>query len=208
MDTKDILYYSNYCKHSQNLLQFLVKNNLSDQMSFICIDRRKHDPKTGQVSIMLENGSQIILPPNVHSVPSLLLVKQSYSVIMGNEIISKFSSLVQNSNMDATGGNGEPIGVPLNSVIGTGTVQSEQYTFFNASVNDLSTKGKGGSARPLYNYVSANDDGYRIATPPDTYRPDKVSQNVTVDTLQQMRSEELTKLGANNRPAFIPPSII
>ena len=39
----DILYYSNYCKHSQKLINILTKNNMSDKISFICIDKRKKD---------------------------------------------------------------------------------------------------------------------------------------------------------------------
>lgn len=36
----DILYYSNYCKHSQKIIQNLSKTNLKDKISFICIDRK------------------------------------------------------------------------------------------------------------------------------------------------------------------------
>lgn len=195
----DILYYSNYCKHSQKILQFFVKNNLTEQLSFICIDNRKQDPNTGQINIYLENGTQILLPPNVHSVPSLLLVKESYSVVMGDAIMAKYQGTLQNKTNQATEGNGEPVGVSLNSV-SIGTVVSEQYTSYSASPQDLSTKGNS-TNRPLYNYVSANENGLSIPTPPDTYRPDKVSQNVTIDTLQQKRNEDI----GTKQPAFMPP---
>jgi hypothetical protein len=197
----DILYYSNYCKHSQKILQFFVKNNITDQISFICIDNRKQDPSTGQIYIILENGTQISLPPNVHSVPSLLLVKESYSVIMGDAIMSRFQTTLQNKNNHATEGNGEPMGVSLDSV-SIGTVVSEQYTLYSATPQELSTKG---TNRTLYNYVSANENGIAIPTPPDTYRPDKVSQNVTIDTLQQKRNEDIG--GMNKAPPFMPPSL-
>ena len=49
----DILYYSNYCKHSQRVVQTLVKGNLTDKISFICIDKRSRDPKTNQIFIHL-----------------------------------------------------------------------------------------------------------------------------------------------------------
>ena len=199
----DILYYSNYCKNSQKILQFFVKNNLTEQVSFICIDKRKQDPNTGQINVFLENGTQILLPPNVHSVPSLLLVKQSYSVIMGDAIMSKYQTTVQKNTNNATDGNGEPIGVSLDSV-SIGTIVSEQYTAYSASPEDLSTKGNSNN-RPIYNYVSANENGMSIATPPDTYRPDKVSQNVTIDTLQQKRNEDIG--GVVKAPPFMPPSL-
>ena len=46
----DILYYSNYCTHSQKVLQTLVKGNLSDKVSFICIDKRQIDKQTNQTN--------------------------------------------------------------------------------------------------------------------------------------------------------------
>jgi len=196
----DILYYSNSCKHSKKILQFFVNNNLTNQLNFICLDKRKQDPKTGQIYIILENGTQILLPPNVHSVPALLLVKQNYNVVLGDDILARFQEKIKTQNQDATLGNGEPIGVALDSVR-IGTIISEQYTAYGASPEDLSTKGKTGN-RPLYNYVSANSEGNSINTPPDTYRPDKVSEGTTIDALQQMRNEEI---GATiQKPAFIP----
>jgi hypothetical protein len=58
------------------------------------------------------------------------------------------------------------------------------------SPDELSAKGKGGM-RQLYNYVSAFHDNMSIQTPPETYRPDKVSSE-TVEALQQMRSAEMS----------------
>jgi hypothetical protein len=91
----DILYYSNYCKHSQKIIKFFVQNNLNDQVSFISIDNRKYDNKTGQIYIILENGKQIVLPPNIHSVPSLLLVKNNYSVLIGEEIRARYINKIE-----------------------------------------------------------------------------------------------------------------
>jgi hypothetical protein len=112
----DILYYSNYCKHSQKIIQFLVKNQLNDKLNFICIDKRRRDPKTGQTQIVLENGNMIVLPPNIQSVPALLLVKQNYNVILGDNIIAKYQTTVETNQEVATHGQGEPMGVSLASV--------------------------------------------------------------------------------------------
>ena len=60
----DILYYSNYCTHSQKVLQTLVKGNMSDKLSFICIDKRQLDKRTNQTYIILENGGKVVLPPH------------------------------------------------------------------------------------------------------------------------------------------------
>jgi hypothetical protein len=184
----DILYYSNYCKHSQKLVQTLVKGNMADKLSFICIDKRVKDPKNNQSYIILENGSKVVLPPNIHSVPALLLIKQNYRVLLGDEIMQHMHPQLKQLNEKATGFHGEPSSFSLSNF---GTIVSEHYTDYNMSPDELSAKGKGAS-RQLFNYVSASDDIKFINTPPDNYRPDKLSNNVTIDSLQQQRLDEIS----------------
>jgi hypothetical protein len=188
----DILYYSNYCKHSQKVIQFLAKNNFTNKLNFICIDKRKRDPKTNQTYIELENGKSVILPPNIHNVPSLLLVKQNYRVILGDEIIGLFQPKVEEENNHATQREGEPSGYYLPSSNSGMNIVSEQFTYYNMTPEELSAKGKGGN-RQMYNYVLANDSPPVINTPPDTYRPDKLSNGISLDTLQQKRNEEISQ---------------
>ena len=49
----DILYYSNYCKHSKKLISTLTKNNMNDKISFICIDKRLKYQQTNQTFLLL-----------------------------------------------------------------------------------------------------------------------------------------------------------
>jgi hypothetical protein len=186
----DILYYSNYCKHSQRLVQTLVKGNLSNKISFICIDKRVRDPKNNQQYIVLENGSKVVMPPNIHSVPALLLIKQNYRLLMGDEIMQHLHPQIKQLNEVATNYNGEPISYTLGGSSGGSNIMSEQYTFYNMTPDELSAKGKG-TNRQMYNYVSASDDIKLINTPPDNYRPDKLSNNVTIESLQQQRLNEI-----------------
>jgi hypothetical protein len=81
---------------------------MSDKLSFICIDKRTLDKKTNQTYIVLENGSKVILPPNIHSVPALLLIKQSYRVLLGDEIMNHLHPQLKQLNATATGFHGEP----------------------------------------------------------------------------------------------------
>ena len=186
----DILYYSNYCKHSQRLVQTLVKGNLSNKISFVCIDKRVRDPKNNQQYIVLENGSKVVMPPNIHSVPALLLIKQNYRLLMGDEIMQHLHPQIKQLNEVATNYNGEPISYTLGGSSGGSNIMSEQYTFYNMTPDELSAKGKG-TNRQMYNYVSASDDIKLINTPPDNYRPDKLSNNVTIESLQQQRLNEI-----------------
>jgi hypothetical protein len=195
----DILYYSNYCKHSQRLVQTLVKGNLSNKISFVCIDKRVRDQKNNQQYIVLENGSKVVMPPNIHSVPALLLIKHNYRLLMGDEIMQHLHPQIKQLNEAATNYNGEPISYSLGGSSGGSNIMSEQYTYYNMTPDELSAKGKGNN-RQMYNYVSANDDIKLINTPPDSYRPDKLSNNVTVESLQQQR---LNEIETNKGPVYI-----
>jgi hypothetical protein len=195
----DILYYSNYCTHSQKVLQTLVKGNISDKLSFICIDKRQLDKRTNQTYIILENGGKVVLPPNVHSVPSLLLIKDNYRIIQGDDIIKFFHKDIKQQTNIATNFNGEPVSFQLGASSGGTNVMSEQYTLYNMSPDELSAKGTGGN-RQMYNYVSASNNINLIPTPDDTYKPDKVSNGVTIDSLQQKRMDDINQIMPNKQP--------
>lgn len=197
----DILYYSNYCKHSQKLIQTLVKANMSDKISFICIDKRTLDKKSNQTYITLENGGKVILPPNIQSVPSLLLIKHGYKVIVGDEIITHYHKTLKsvNTNTQHNRNAGEPSAFYLGKSSGGSNIMSEQYTMYNLTPEELSAKGVGGK-RQLYNYVPADDNLQFINTPEDNYQADKVSSNVTIDSLQQQRMDEIASVMPKQQP--------
>jgi len=199
----DIVYYSNYCKHSQKLLQYLAKHGLTTKINCINIDKRKRDPQTNQTYIYLEKGGSVLLPPNVHCVPSLLLVNEKFRVLIGQEIYSHLTPKVNVQNAIATNNNGEPQSFSIPSSQNGMNIQSEQYTMYNMSADELSAKGKGGM-RQMYNYVSAYHDNMTINTPPETYRPNKVSSE-TVEALEQVRNNDFAKSNAAVNPAM-PPS--
>lgn len=199
MNSKDILYYSNHCKHSEKILNYLVKNDIVKYLNCICVDKRQINQSNGNVNIILENGNSVMLPPNVHSVPSLLILKENYRVVMGDEILKKFNVQVKENNDIATQGNGEPMSFSL----GSKDVSSEVFSSFDATPEELSAKGQGGN-RPLYNYVSATGVTNTIQTPPDTYKPDKLSTDVTIESLNQSRNEQMKDLATPN--VFIPGS--
>jgi hypothetical protein len=188
----DTLYYSNFCKHSQSIIQFLVKANLAEKMNFLCIDKRRKDgPHT---VIVLENGKTVPMPPHVHSVPALVLGK-GYTVVYGEDIAKHYQSAAQGHGgaVQSVKAAIEPMGVSLATA--TSSFMSEPYTFYNLSAEELSSKGTGGR-RQMYNYVSASHTttGGAIPTPPETYRPDKVSKDVTVESLNSQREVFVPKV--------------
>jgi hypothetical protein len=164
---------------------------MSDKLNFICIDKRVKDAQNNQTYIVLENGKRVSMPPNLHSVPALLQVKKNYNIILGEDIIKYLKPNVQAQNQNATLTDGEPSGFHLQPSNMGMNIVSEQYTMYNMSADELSTKGKGGN-RQMYNYMPAMHDSQNsIPTPPDTYRPDKVASNVTIDVLEQKRQKDV-----------------
>ena len=65
---KDIIFYSNYCLHSNNLLNKISKNSIHNSILYICIDDKK-----------------IKIPKIVTRVPSLYLVKNK-NILIENQI--------------------------------------------------------------------------------------------------------------------------
>ena len=54
---KDILFYSNYCTYSKDIVNSISKTQLNDNMLFVCVD-----------------DSNIQLPPFITSVPTIYLI--------------------------------------------------------------------------------------------------------------------------------------
>ena len=137
-----ILYYSNYCEHSKKLLQTLTKANLTNDIHFICIDKRTKDPNN-KIFIILENGQKIIMPENVTRVPALLLLNQGYQVLYGESILQFFKPKQEVQVKRATQNNLEPMAFSFGGG-GFGSVVSDQYSFLDMDSDALSAKGDGG----------------------------------------------------------------
>jgi hypothetical protein len=203
----DTLYYSNNCKHSQRILQFLVKSNLSNKINFLCIDKRKRDPSNNQTYIILENGQRVIMPPNISSVPALLLIKQNYHVVLGDDIVKHYQTAASvETKKRMIQEPVEPMGSNIMQSTGGMNIVSEQYTMYNLTPDELSAKGSSGR-RLLHNYVSAHDEIISINTPPDTYQPDKIEQGVTVDSLMQKRMDDVPSKNSQENMFVVPRSI-
>lgn len=79
-----ILYYSQYCSHSQRLLQRLANTDIQNDIHFICVDRRVR--KQDGVYIQFPNGLEVLLPPMINSVPTLLALNRGNMIIQGDDI--------------------------------------------------------------------------------------------------------------------------
>lgn len=94
----------------------------------------------------------------------------------------------------AVGHAGEPMGYSLMPASGGVNIVSEQYTYYNMSPEELAAQGIGKN-RQMFNYVPVNADLPAINTPPDNYRPDKLStQGITLDVIQKKRNEDVPQM--------------
>ena len=187
-----ILYYSNHCNHSKNLLQRLSKYDNRRDIHFICIDKRiKEGEKT---YIILENNSKIVLPNTVTRVPALLLLNQGYSVLFGEDILQHFRPKEEIQQRQATQNNMEPMAYTFAN---TGSIVSDQYSFLDMDADALTTQGNGGM-RQMHNYVDLNMKNVLEQYPQDEFdkKANKISENVTIEQLQQQRENEFKRISS------------
>ena len=176
-----ILYYSNFCSHSKELLYNLSKLKDRDNIHFICIDKRENGAN-GITNIVLSNGQRIILPPNITEVPSLLLLNRGNRIIVGGKNIQEYL-MPKKHALDNTVK--EPLAFSFNEV---GTILSDTFSFLDTPAEELTAKGNGG-LRIMHNYATL-DFVENIETPPETYTPDKVKDGA-MDSMQKERNLDL-----------------
>lgn len=170
---KELLYFSNYCENSKKLLSILSKSSISQKIDFICVDQRSKNAD-GSFSIILSNGYKVDLPPTITKVPALLLPSHGYQVLFGDQIYQHLQPKEKQTMMQATRNQGEPESFSLGA--GNYGISSDNFCYLDIPSEDLMAKGSGGM-RQMHNYVTIENSGLSIETPPDDYTPDKVSQS-------------------------------
>ncbi|MDC1321470.1 hypothetical protein N8261_05855 [Flavobacteriaceae bacterium] len=185
-----VLYYSNYCDKSKNILRILGKSEQTKDMHFICIDKRFRNNENGSVYVILENQQKIVLPPQVQKVPAMLLLKEGNKVIFGNEITDRIKPREDYNKSKATGFNGEPSAFALgNDNIGGFGVASDSYSYWDQGSDELLAQGNGGT-RQMYNYAGIESASGNIETPPDTWSPDKVDESA-YEQMEAQRNKDM-----------------
>ena len=180
-----ILYYSNYCQHSQKMISQLSKSKLKKDIHFACIDNR--EKKQGRIYLMLPNGMRLILPPHIARVPALFLMKDEGRVLYGDDIYNFFKPKREYIKKESTSNNGEPLAFSYTEM---GNGMSDNYAYLDQSPDELSAKGNGGM-RQLHHFSTLNQLN-SIETPPDNYEPDKIG-SVDMGKLQAKRHAEINQ---------------
>lgn len=180
----EVLYYSKSCNNCNKLIEKISRSKIKERMHFICIDNRKI--KQNRIFIILENGQEIMLPPNIDKVPALLLINNNQA-IFGDNIYNYLKPDETLINNISTNFQGEPDCFSFGSY-GTSIV-SDNYSFLDQPNDSLLAKGDGGM-RQLYSYATINYNDI-INTPPDNYSPDTIGNNVTLEKLQNERNKNI-----------------
>ena len=191
-----VLYFSNYCDNCKKLLHFLSRSPQAKDMHFVCIDKREKQ-SNGSTHVILANGSEILLPPNITRVPALLLLNKSNHVLFGSDIMNFLRPQEVEIDNQATQGNGEPSAFMFSGSGYSLGVNSDRFSFLDQDPESMLAKGDGG-LRQMYNYATP-DMVSNISTPPDDYTPDKVAPN-QLEQIQQNRDA----MDNNTRQMFRP----
>tara|TARA_Y100000389_G_scaffold202673_1_gene248677 strand:- start:638 stop:1252 length:615 start_codon:yes stop_codon:yes gene_type:complete len=186
--SKNILYYSTYCKNCDKLLNILNKSNLQSTLNFINIDKRVI--RNNSIYIILNDEKELLLPVTITKVPALLLIDNGHQVLFGNQIYQHLQPKEKQYKQDITN-NDEPSSFSLdNNICSIYGVVSDNFSFLDQSSDSLNAKGNGG-LRQLYTYSTINDNySNSIETPKEDYTPDKIG-NVSMDKLQIQRETDI-----------------
>lgn len=188
-----ILYYSNYCQHSKEILSIIGKTPERDNIHFICIDTRKKGTN-GAIYVILRDGkTEVLLPPTITKVPALLLLN-NHHVLFGSDILNHIQPKIEKNNNKAVNNNGEPECFGMDN-FNSGII-SDQYSFLDQTPEELLSKGNGGM-RQQRHYVSLNDN-ITINTPPDNYSPDTINNTMGSVSLEQLRQQRDSEIRIKN----------
>ena len=175
---KHELYFSKYCKHSSKLLEDLNQLGMGKKFNYISIDKRF--VKQNVTYILNPDGTSFPLPPMINRVPVLLL-KPNHEILVGDQILEYVKPQVKNIDEEKSMLFNEPNPYMFKGDRG---VVSDEFSFLDSSVSELSAQGNGGM-RQTYNYATLDAGPENI---PIKFDPDKQPKlNMTLEQLEQQR---------------------
>lgn len=186
---KHLLFFSELCTHSKELLTSLKRKNLLDKVQLICVDNRYVENNI--THIYLNPQQTMPLPPMITCVPTLCIMP-NYEILKGGQIMEYFAPMSKSIQDEREKINMEPNAFSLESETnGSFGVSSDSFSFWDTNSDDLSAQGNGGK-RQMYTYASiesTNNHSEQIYTPTED-TSDKAGP-VSLDQIQQQRNKEL-----------------
>jgi hypothetical protein len=183
-----VLYYSKYCDNCKKIIHKVGRDKIKSDIHFLCIDKRKKiENKT---YIVLNDGKELLMPPEINQVPALLLLNRGNRIIYGNEIMDVFNPILQINLKTDTKKNMEPLAFSYNEM---GTMLSDNYSYLDQNSDELSTKGVGG-LRQMHSFANCENKD-EIETPPENISSDKIKSSNVSKLLTKMQEERGKKIG-------------
>jgi len=158
------------------------KDKIKNDIHFLCIDKRKQIEK--KTYIVLSDGKELLMPPEISQVPALLLLNRGNRIIYGDEILELFKPILKSNKKQDTNNNMEPLAFSYSEM---GTALSDNYSYLDQNPDDLSTKGSGG-LRQMHSFVNC-DYKDEIETPPENISSNKIKSSNVSKLLSKMQDE-------------------
>lgn len=186
---KHLLFFSELCAHSKEVLANLRQKNFLDKVQLICIDNRYIENNI--THIYLNPQQTMPLPPMITCVPTLCIMP-NYEILKGGQIVEYFAPMSKSINDERQKLNMEPNSFSLESETnGSFGVSSDSFSFWDTNHDELSAQGNGGT-RQMYTYASiesTNNHSENIYTPTEDLS--EKQEPVSLDKIQQERNNEL-----------------
>ena len=184
---KYILFYSEYCKYSSELLNQIKDVSVKSDIIFVCIDKRKEE--NGAMYSILDNGNKIIIPSCITEVPSVILLNRGNNIIKGPAIINYFNEEIIKSISQENNNNMEPSCYSLSEMGGL----SDPYSYLDIPSEELLAKG-GGGLRIMHDYCTIENNSV-IETPTDDSTPsDYKLSTIDIDSIKKDRESQIPKV--------------
>lgn len=187
-EPKHLLFFSEYCKHSRELLSNLKQKNHLESIELICIDNRY--TKDNIIYININETNTMTLPPMINCVPTLCILP-NYEILQGSKIMEYYAPMSKNIDEAREQINAEPNAFSLDSETnGSFGVSSDNFSFWDTESDALAAQGDGG-IRQMYTYASVNNYGNEneIHTPAEEASTNNMSMDL--EQIQQKRNNEI-----------------
>jgi hypothetical protein len=179
MPARYVVFYSNRCDHSRELLSKLARHPVSKEIAFVCVDRR--EIQGSSTYAVLEDEKRVKLPAELSEVPAVLLLEKGNVLVSGSAV----SAYLPPPDPAAVGG--EPTAYSWTEMGGL----SDAYAYIDTSSQDMLAQGSGGS-RMMHAFTTL-DGGQDIATPAQV--DDKLQAVATsdVEAVAARREQEVPR---------------
>lgn len=147
-----VLFYSNRCEHSREVLSKLTRMPAAEETSFVCIDSRVTRGK--DVFAVLTTGKEVPLPSSLSSVPALLLLDKGNALVIGDQVMQHLSRSAPQAAVSY-----DPAAFSMSEMSGL----SDGYAYLDVSAEEMLAQG-GGGERIMHSFAGLQSE-HSITTP-------------------------------------------